>query len=797
MTYGFYGLYGRAELASAEVRIIRKIRRRFILFLFAFLLFLPFPVGAQRLWSRAHLDSVRQWRDTPFYRESYAHLLQQADSLLALPPLSVMQKQVVPPSGTKHDYMSMARYFWPDPTKPDGRPYVNRDGVTNPEISRYDREALGQMADRVTTLALADYLSGDHRYGQKAAEQVRTWFLDVGTRMNPNLNYAQHVPGLNGDRGRSYGVLDTYSLVEMLDGVQLLEQTGALTRRDVKGLRAWFSSLLDWMLASPQGREEAQAANNHAIAYDAQVMAFALYSGRQQQVADVLDRFDAERLEKQIADDGSQPAELWRTLSFGYSEYNLSHIIDIALMARSAGRDIGRRYERGLDFLSRYLGRRSEWPHQQISQWDEKEQALCQDLYKAGTWLDATRTDYVRLFNEHRRLDRRDRFYLLYYKTTEADQLLARADRQLRLALRLVKQAAADPKNAAHRRFAPRTIARDGQLVLVDANDWCAGFFAGELWQLYAYTHDDYWLWEAISQTWPVEPNKWHTSSHDVGFVTNNSFGKAYALTAERSYRDVVIQAAKTLIRRFNPVVGCIRSWDFNRDRWHYPVIIDNMMNLEMLFEATRLTGDSTYWHVAVSHANTTLRNHFRPDGSSFHVVDYDPATGLVRLRCTAQGHADDSWWSRGQGWGLYGFTMCYRYTRDERYLQQARHIADFILSWQLPADGVPYWDMRSPDIPNTERDASAAAVIASALLELSGYVDSGLVAVYRTKAEELLQALAATCLMPEGEGYGFLLQHSVGHHPAGSEIDVPLNYADYYWLEALLRIQNDNKDNF
>jgi uncharacterized protein YyaL (SSP411 family) len=212
------------------------------------------------------------------------------------------------------------------------------------------------------------------------------------------------------------------------------------------------------------------------------------------------------------------------------------------------------------------------------------------------------------------------------------------------------------------------------------------------------------------------------------------------------------------------------------------------MMNLEMLFRATQITGDSIYWKIAVSHANTTMKNHFRNDYSSFHVVDYDPETGAVRTKCTHQGYSDDSFWSRGQGWGLYGYTMCYRFTKDQRYLEQAKNIAQFILGWQLPDDKVCYWDMKCPEIPNTERDASAAALIASALYELSGYVSGSLSTQYLRLADGIVEGLTKHYTAEVGTHEGFLLLHSVGSRPGNSEVDVPLNYADYYYLEALTR---------
>ncbi len=333
---------------------------------------------------------------------------------------------------------------------------------------------------------------------------------------------------------------------------------------------------------------------------------------------------------------------------------------------------------------------------------------------------------------------------------------------------------------------APRTF-EDGKLKLVSSKDWTSGFFAGQLWFLYTYTKDSYWRIKADSFTTLLDKEKYNAGTHDMGFKIYCSYGAGYQLTRNEGYKKVIIQAAQTLTKRFNRTIGLIRSWDHGKAEWQYPVIIDNMMNLELLFAATRLTGDSSYYRIAVTHANTTLKNHFRKDYSTYHVVDYDTATGQVRSKVTAQGYADASAWARGQAWGLYGYTMCYRETKDKRYLNQADSIAAFIMKHpNLPADGVPYWDYNDPAIPNTSRDASAAAIAASALYELSGYSTNK--KIYIAFADKLLESLTDHYRSAIGDNKGFILMHSTGHRPANSEIDVPINYADYYYLEALLR---------
>lgn len=332
----------------------------------------------------------------------------------------------------------------------------------------------------------------------------------------------------------------------------------------------------------------------------------------------------------------------------------------------------------------------------------------------------------------------------------------------------------------------PRTL-DSAKLKLVSSKDWTSGFFPGELWFLYEYTNNKEWKTEAEKFTSNIEREKTNGGTHDMGFKVYCSFGNGYRLTNDAHYKDVIIQSAKTLSTRFNPKIGCIKSWD-NR-KWAYPVIIDNMMNLELLFEATKLTGDKSFYNIAVSHANTTMKNHYRSDYSSYHVVNYDTATGKAISKNTAQGYADESAWARGQAWGLYGFTMCYRETKNKSFLDQAEHIAAFILHHpNLPKDLVPYWDFNAPNIPDEPRDASAAAVMASALYELSTYSKNG--KKYRKIADKIMQSLTNNYRSSIGENKGFILLHSTGSKPSKSEVDAPIIYADYYYLEALMRMK-------
>lgn len=352
----------------------------------------------------------------------------------------------------------------------------------------------------------------------------------------------------------------------------------------------------------------------------------------------------------------------------------------------------------------------------------------------------------------------------------------------------ILKVQAEDPLTAnGQKRVVPRTINKDGSLSVVPAGDWTSGFYPGVLWYMFELTGEQEWKDKAVKYTAELEDEQYNGSNHDVGFRMFCSFGNALRLTGDESYVPVLEQSAKTLIARYYAYVGCIRSWDFNQENWQCPVIIDNMMNLELLFWTSKQTGDPVYYDIAFTHALTTMRNHFRPDNSSIHVVDYDTITGDVRKMNTHQGYSDESAWSRGQAWGLYGYTVSYRLTDHIDFLKQAENIATFLLEHpHMPDDLVPYWDYDAPGIPDEPRDVSAAAIMASALYELCKYSEKG--AYYKEKADRIMESLGTTYASEPGENYGFILGHSVGAKPFDSEVDVPLNYADYYFLEALLR---------
>jgi chondroitin AC lyase len=360
----------------------------------------------------------------------------------------------------------------------------------------------------------------------------------------------------------------------------------------------------------------------------------------------------------------------------------------------------------------------------------------------------------------------------------------------------------------------PVAMGKDSMVQWADLYDWRSGFFAGNIWFLYEYTKDAQWLKEARRWTAALEPLQFFKDHHDLGFMVYCSYGAGYRLTGDENYKKIIVEAARSLCTRYSEKTKAIKSWNSFRSwtsgtTYHYPVIIDNMMNLELLFFASRVTGDPYFRNVAIAHANTTLKDHFRKDYSAYHVVFYDTVTGKVLARETAQGYAHESAWSRGQAWALYGFTTTYRETKDERYLQQARGIARYLMNHpRLPADNIPLWDYDagvpglSPVTKSAGRfnggrqpsDASAAAIIASALLELSGYVPRKEGAGMVVFAGNILRSLSGPEYLAEpGTNANFLLKHSVGSLAHGGEIDVPLIYADYYFLEALLRWKEKN----
>ncbi len=355
----------------------------------------------------------------------------------------------------------------------------------------------------------------------------------------------------------------------------------------------------------------------------------------------------------------------------------------------------------------------------------------------------------------------------------------------------------------------PRTMKEDGSLAVTGMYDWTPGFFPGSLWYLYELTGDKKWEGEAEKWTASLEPLKTFTGHHDLGFMMYCSYGNAERLASRPEYKEILIESANSLSSRFSETTGTIKSWNYRKAwndtvEWFYPVIIDNMMNLEMLFYASKISGDKKYYDLAVKHSETTLKNHFREDFSTYHVVNYDTITGEVLDQATCQGFSDNSTWARGQAWAIYGYTMVYRETKDPKFLNAAVKATDFYLK-NLPEDRIPLWDFNvgedgyapegisyAVEFQEKKKDTSAAAIVCSALFELAEYANNQ---SYTESAIKMLYSLASPAYRAAlGTNANFLLMHCVGSIPHKSEIDKPLVYADYYFLEALVRYKNMNK---
>lgn len=368
----------------------------------------------------------------------------------------------------------------------------------------------------------------------------------------------------------------------------------------------------------------------------------------------------------------------------------------------------------------------------------------------------------------------------LFAQKIDVDKQIALAGQQYQLML----AARPDTSTTIH------SAKQDGTYSNKPSHWWCSGFFPGGLWFLYEKTKDP--KWESAARLWTaaVKKEQFNTGTHDLGFMMYDSFGNGLRLTKDPEYKKVLIQSAKSLATRFDPKIGLIKSWNGFKGGYKYPVIIDNMMNLELLFWASRETGDPRFKEIAIIHADNTIKHHFRPDYSSYHVICYD-VDGKVLAKKQHQGYQDESTWTRGHAWAMYGYVEMYRNTKDKKYLDFAKKISDFYLNHpNMPSDKVPYWDFYAPNIPTEERDASAAAIAASALLELSTYSgEKG--KRYYADAVKMLESLSSPAYRAAlGENNHFLIKHCVGAKSLNSEIDVPLIYADYYYLEGLLRYQ-------
>jgi|GEM_PF-417602 len=721
---------------------------------------------------------------------AYRALIRSADSALRIGPFTVMQKSTVPPSGDKHDYLSLAPYWWPDSTKPNGLPYIQRDGQMNPQ-TRIDHDGLrfGAMTNAVEALALAYWFTGDERYPARAALLVRTWFIDPATRMNPNLRFAQAIPGVT--EGRGIGILDLRAFPRLLDALRLMDASSSWTRNDADAFNSWCRTYLSWLLESSNGKEERGQRNNHGTLYDMQAASIALFLGDSTIARELLISSARQRVDSQIASNGSQPLELERTRPIHYSLFNLDAFTQLAEMGRHVGFDLwhypGAKGDviKALRFVALYADTSRKWIKPDIA--PIAPDAISIAMRRAGTVLGDTAFTNVATRATGFPGDSREIIFYPGVPVTSLNNLdslsahgLSYSRSQLRIAASTLNPEAGFP----------RVTRKDGSWEQQSWTQWTSGFFAGTLW--YMYQLDRSTDWRSLAQRWTlgIAPAADLTTTHDLGFMVFNSFGHGYLLTNDTSYRKVVEQASKSLVTRYNPNVGAIQSWDTyggsdSRGDWKYPVIVDNLMNLEMLFRASRW-GHPEWKRIAERHALTSARAHVRPDGSTAHVALFDPSTGKLERLVTWQGWSDSSVWARGQAWAIYGFTSAYGFTGNRTLLRAAERTADWFIE-HLPADGVPYWDLSHPQLPYVERDASAAAIAASALLDLSKRSSSTNNARYREAAERILGTLS-TQYLTEKSGMASILAHAVGGRPLNSEIDVGLVYGDYYFVEALLR---------
>lgn len=334
----------------------------------------------------------------------YDRALRDADKLLDEPDPTVVDKGMTPPSGDKHDYISMGRYWWPNPDTKDGLPYVRRDGHSNPELKKFDRDRLGRFSANLRRLTGAYLLAGRTEHARKMASMLRTWFLNERTRMNPNGTYAQMVPGHRDGLGRPEGVLDLYSLIDAVDAAAVLERDNLLSKKEMKALRAWFSAYVDWLLTSESGKGEYAAKNNHGIAYDVQTVVYARFAGRDEVARELIETFAERRLEKQIEADGKQLRELARTTAFGYSTYNLTHMLDMCVAARTMGIDLydaaDGAIDRAIGYLIPFLGNQEQFPYKQIKDWRGVEQNFAQQLLRASRLKE--NAEYRRLYEQYK-----------------------------------------------------------------------------------------------------------------------------------------------------------------------------------------------------------------------------------------------------------------------------------------------------------------------------------------------------------------------------------------------------------
>lgn len=363
------------------------------------------------------LINLKQKKESLFKEsKAYGELIRKAERELNQTIPSITDKEITAKTQNKQDYISIGRYWWPDSTKIDGLPYIRKDGKPNPELKNLDRQKIDRLTKGVNNLAYAYYFTDNEKYAHKAMEYLRLWFLNKNTRMNPHLQYAQVIRGYNNDNGRSEGIIDTYSFVNMIQSIKILEESSAMKPKEYNELKEWFSDFLNWLLTSDLGKLCSRAKNNHAVAYDVQVVAYALFVGREDLAKEVIAQFPEKRLHKQINPDGSQPYELERTLAMHYSIFNLNHILDFCSLAREVNTDIyskEKSISKATSYLINYLGKeKSDFPYQQINNWNECQERLCWLMKR--TMLFKPKKRHNQLLNKYCKTTDTDIRWLLY-----------------------------------------------------------------------------------------------------------------------------------------------------------------------------------------------------------------------------------------------------------------------------------------------------------------------------------------------------------------------------------------------
>ncbi len=370
----------------------------------------------QLAYAKRNIDNIANGNS------AYKALLRNADKELATVIVPITEKTIVAGSGDKHDYVSMGPYWWPDSTRADGLPYIRKDGQRNPEILKLDRYKIDKLTKGVNTLSYAYYFSGEDKYAYKAVDMLRIWFLNDETKMNPNLNYAQMILGHNNNKGRGAGIIDTYSFVEMIDCIEFLAKSSAMKKKDLDGIKKWFSDFTEWLITSDLGQNERKAKNNHGTAYDIQVAAYALFTGKTGIAKEFISTFGENRIFQQIEPDGKQPLELERTIALHYSIFNIDHMMDMCNLGKSVGVNIynststdNRSISKAIEFIVPYLGKsQKDFPYQQIKEWDLNQQKLCWLIRRASMFKKDKA--YDKLFDQYINTKPSDIKWLLYAK---------------------------------------------------------------------------------------------------------------------------------------------------------------------------------------------------------------------------------------------------------------------------------------------------------------------------------------------------------------------------------------------